>query len=387
MIDKVANNDSNQEELNLNPPQKIKEKLDYYRTLFRKTHDFSDNDFNSLKKDVKKFFNLKFIGVPDKPPSRLVRVSNNNQILEAQGRELSFLTDISQLLAPPAKRTGYGRCNIPDQRTLYCAVSEASAYWEVKPKKGDVITISHFEIKPETTINCSIIGKKNEKDSDLSTTLKEVYYLLREFFIDAYSLEVSRDCLRDYLFSSLLSSELLFYPIPSDKNIEAIIYPSVQKKKFGQNFAIRNDLIFEKYTLLGVETRFILDEFENIDPESEEHITDNLIGSFGTKTFDYESGGILYKDNAKMLFELFRNLQINGSKQQRFGNSGNIENLAFDLSVSAPKANDYDIFSKKKIGRNDFDSVVYQNGINKGKVKYKFVERDIEKGMCQIFWF
>ncbi len=36
--------------------------------------------------------------------------------------------------------------------------------------------------------------------------------------------------------------------------------------KYVQNFAKRNDLILERYNLIGIETRFILDEYENLDP-------------------------------------------------------------------------------------------------------------------------
>ncbi|MCR5862816.1 hypothetical protein LRS05_12030 [Flavobacterium sp. J372] len=82
-----------------------------------------------------------------------------------------------------------------------------------------------------------------------------------------------------------MSSEQLFYPVVSDQNFEAIIYPSVQKKKFGENFAIRNELLLDRYNLIGVETRFILDEYENLDPSSEEVTTDQVIGSFGTTEF------------------------------------------------------------------------------------------------------
>lgn len=112
--------------------------------------------------------------------------------------------------------------------------------------------------------------------------------------MDAYSLLVSRDRPGDYVFSGLLSSEMLFYPVVANNNFEAIIYPSVQKKKFGDNFAIRNDLIFEKYNLIGVETKFILDEYENLDPSTNEVTTDQVIGSFGTEVFDFENGKILY---------------------------------------------------------------------------------------------
>jgi len=112
MIEKVANNKTNQEVLNLNPPEKVKEKLDYYRTLFGRTHDLSADELEQLKKNIATFFNLKSVGFRDKPPERLVRISNNNRLLNSQGKELSYLTDISQLLAPPIQYCDYGRCNI-----------------------------------------------------------------------------------------------------------------------------------------------------------------------------------------------------------------------------------------------------------------------------------
>lgn len=100
MIDKIANNETNQEELNLYPTKDIVEKLNYYRSFLGKVHDLTDDKFETLKKDIAKFFNLKIGGNTQEPPKRLVRISNNNRILAAQGKELGYLTDISQLLCP-----------------------------------------------------------------------------------------------------------------------------------------------------------------------------------------------------------------------------------------------------------------------------------------------
>jgi hypothetical protein len=270
MIEKIANNKYNTEKLNLNSTKDIKEKLDYYKSLFGKIHDLSPEENENLKNDIATFFNLKPAGYTEEPPKRLVRISNNNRILAAQGKTLSYLTDISELLAPPIQYCGFGRCNIPNQQVLYCAVNEAGAYWETKPQNGDVITLTHFELKPEARVNCNIIKKEKTQNPTIAHELQEVYYLLEDFFVDAYSLEVARDRPRDYLFSALLSSEMLFYPVVADNNIEAIIYPSVQKKKYGENLAIRNDIIFDRYNLIGVETRFILNEYENLDPTSDD---------------------------------------------------------------------------------------------------------------------
>ena len=383
MIDKVANNKHNTEKLNLNPPEKVKEKLDYYRSLFNKTHDLTEQELEKLTQDIKTFFNLKAVGFTDNPPKRLVRISVNNKILDSQGKELSYLTEISELLAPPIKYCNYGRCNIPGQQVLYCATSEAGAYWETKPRNGDVITLTHFELKPNAKINCNVVRRERRGDNGKRTPLIEIASMLEEFLIDAFSLEVSRDRPADYIFSSLLSSEQLFYPVVSDKNIEAIIYPSVQKKKFGENFAIRNDLIFEYYNLIGVETRFILDEYKDLDPASDEVTTDQLIGSFGTTAFDFEKGKILYNEKADEIFKLFRQLQTGEGKQVRYEHPNTPKNIAFNLT---PKSEQKVHMNKrtKKIGRNDRVNVVYQDGKRLDNVKYKKVLVDLKSGKCKL---
>lgn len=383
MIDKVANNKYNTETLNLNPPEKVKEKLDYYRSLFNKTHDLPEKELETLTQDIKTFFNLKAVGFTDNPPKRLVRISVNNKILDSLGKELSYLTEISELFAPPIKHCNYGRCNIPGQQVLYCATSEAGAYWETKPRNGDVITLTHFELKPNSKINCNVVRRKQREDNGKRTPLIEIAGMLEEFLIDAFSLEVSRDRPADYIFSSLLSSEQLFYPVVSDKNIEAIIYPSVQKKKFGENFAIRNDLILEYYNLIGVETRFILDEYEDLDPTSDEVTTDQLIGSFGTTAFDFEKGKIRYNEKADEIFKLFRQLQTGEGKQVRYEHPNTPKNIAFNLT---PKTEQKVQTNKptKKIGRNDRVNVVYQDGKRMDNVKYKKVLADLENGKCKL---
>lgn len=386
MIEKVANNKFNTEELNLNPPDKIKEKLDYYRSQFNKIQDLSVDQFEELKQNVRTFFNLKAVGFTDAPPKRLVRISNNNRILTAQGKELSYLTDISQLLAPPTQYCDFNRCNIPNQQVLYCSTTEAGAYWEIKPKNGDVITLTHFELKPNAKINCNVVRNEKRDNTNASHPLQVVAGMLEEFLMDAFSLPVSRDRPKDYLFSAILSSEQLFYPIVSDTNIQAMIYPSVQKKKFGTNFAVRNDIILEKYNLLGVETKFILDEYENLNPESEEVTTDQLIGSFGTTAFNFETGKILYnEEKVDEIFNLFRQLQTGEGKQVRYEHPNTPRNLTFNLTPPSFKSSEQNIAqSQKKLGRNDRVNVVYQNGSRKDNVKYKFIQEDIAKELCKL---
>jgi len=265
-------------------------------------------------------------------PEMLVRISSNNRILK--GKKLGLLTEVSQLLAPPLEFVNYGRCNILNQQVAYCAVDLASAYWETKPQKEDVITISTFKLKDGANANCSVIEKEKTENPSISHELQEVFYLLEEFFIEVYSLPVDRNRNRDYIFSAELSSNQLFYPVASEKNIEAIIYPSVQRQKFGHNIALKNELLLKKYDLVSAETVFVLDEYENLNPESFKPTADNMIGSLVSQDFDLQSNKILYNDNAESLFDFFRMLQTLKSPQERYGNPQNIHTLRFDISLS-----------------------------------------------------
>ncbi|MGL3000067.1 RES domain-containing protein [Flavobacterium sp. RSSB_23] len=384
MIERITKNKDNLGEPDLEPIEKIVEKLNYYRSLFGKIQDLTDEEFENLKNDISKFFTLKVGSNTDKPPKRLVRISNNNRILEAQGKELSYLTHISQLLAPPIDYCNFGRCNIPKQQVLYCATSEAGAYWEIKPQNGDVITISHFELKPNTKVNSFIVKKELTKKPEIKSKLHEVYYLLEEFFEEIYSLRISRDRPRDYLFTGQISSDQLFYPVVSELNFDAILYPSVQRKKHGWNVAIRNELILERYNLIGVETRFILDEYDNLDHTSEEVTTDQVIGSFGTEAFDFENGKILYdEEKANKAFEIFRTLQVGGGKQVRNEEEGLPKNLLFNCTPQNHKK-ETEVSPSRKLGRNDRINVVYQNGKRMDNIKYKKVQSDVEQGKCRI---
>lgn len=383
MIDKIANNKYNTEPLNLNPVSAIRGKLNYYRSLFGRTHDLPEAEFIALRNDIATFFNLKPGGFTTKAPQRLVRISKNNDILAGQDKPLSYLTDISQLLAPPVQYCNYSRCGLPGQQVLYCSESLTGAYWETKPTNGDIITISLFELLPGKTLNSAIVQKEKTADPRMDHPLREVYYLLEEFFVDIFSLEVDRHRPGDYLFSALLSSEQLFYPVVADNNVEAIIYPSVQKKKFSYNIAIRNDLMLERYKLLGVETRFILDEHKDIDPSTDKLTTDDIISYFQCTKFDFEKGKMLYNEKADEVFELMRTIQTAKEKQVRFPNPENTRNLTFNLSWEG----DYSEYHQPNpvvISDGERVSVVYQNGERKDGVLFGKVRSDVEAKRCRI---
>lgn len=389
LIEKIANNKTNQEVMNLNSVDDVKKKLDYYRSLFGKIHDLPEEEFERLRNNITTFFNLKPVARAAELPSQLIRISNNNRILQGQSKELNYLTNISELLAPPIEYCNFGRCNMPKQQVVYCALDEASAYWETKPQNGDVITISRYLLKPGATAICSVIRSEKTQNQKVSHRLEEVHYLLEEFFIDAYSFPVDRNRPKDYLFSALISSDQLFYPVTDSGNIEAIIYPSVQRKKMGDNFAIKNEILLKKYDLYSVETKFILDEFENLDPNVAEPTTDCIMGSFGTTAFDFKTGEILYSEKADELFKIFRMMQTGPNKQVRFDNGPDIpKNISFNLAPKGSKPPPQPTINKsiKKIsfGRNDKVNIEYNSGEMFFGVKYKKIEGDLNKGLCKI---
>ena len=380
MITKLTKNPDNTTFPELHSIDEIKERIAYFRSYFHKIQDLKDEEFQTLKMEIHDFFTLKVGSHTHDVPERLCRISINNNIFK--GQDVGLLNNISQLLAPPIPFTNFGRTNLPQQQVLYLATSEAGAYWETKPKKGDVITISHFKLKSGRKMRSFIITKDKTANPEISNDLQEVYYILEDFFVDVFSLEVDRSRPKDYLFSAQISSDLIFYPVAYEENFQAIIYPSVQKKKFDENIAVRNDIIFENYDLIGVETRFILDEYDDKDPSTYKLTHDNIIASIGTETFDFHTGKILYQQpKADELFDLLRTMQMSDSPQVRLSEQNMVMNL------SAPTAKNNIAVHAKKIGRNDLVNVVYQDGRRIDNIKYKKVTQDIIAAKCRIVQF
>lgn len=384
MIKQVLKINPYNENITLNSTEEIAEKLNYYRSLFGKVQDLTDFEFENLKKDIKTFFNTKPIHFTNEAPENIIRVSNNTNVLNSTGKKLGCFTEIEQILAPPIEFCNFNRCNLPQERVLYCALNPATAYWETKPKKGDIITLSYWKKKKNISINCVIIENRIDKHLKSINRLEEVYYLIDEFFIDVFTYEINKNRPRDYIFSALISSEILLNPLNSKNYIDAIIYPSVQKKKYGHNIAIRNDKIFEKYELIGVETRFILDEIPNINPKTNDLISDYIIGSIGTETFNIKKGKILYSKKVEETFDLLRMLQTNGSKQIRYDIPENYpKNLIFNLSENSS------IYintksEKRRLQRNQKVNVIYENGLTIENVKFKKIMHDFNTGKCKI---
>jgi hypothetical protein len=293
----------------------------------------TEEEYQLLKRNIATFFNLKSVVKAVSLPKHVVRISHNSNIFSGRGEPVSYITSIDDLLAPPEHLVRVNRCNIENQRVLYCSMDEASAYWETKPKFGDIITVSRFVLKEGANCVCSVIVPEPVSAKNFGDPLVLVYSLIREFFVDAFTQRVARDRPRDYIFSAMISSEQLYYPIPHPDNVAAIIYPSVQRSGFGDNMAIRNDVFLDKYNFLAAETRFILEEYLNHDPKSVEPTTDQVMASLYSYAYDPATGKISYAPKMDELFKLFTNFQDPKNPQQRFDNGPNIpKNLEFNLT-------------------------------------------------------
>lgn len=384
MIKKITKNKDNLGEPELHPIEKIEEKFDYYRESFAKLSSFNQDEIDELKADITSFFTLKSVRlVPEEMlPKQLVRISNNNGVLKNQNKPLGLLTDIDQILAPPKKNCWYNRCSLPEERVIYCATDLITAYWETRPKKGDVITIAVYELKEDAKYNCSIISKEKKSEKKNTSDLGKVFDLIEDFFIEIYTRKVTRTNAQEYLFSAVISSNQLFYPIASKINIEAIIFPSVQRELNGHNIAIKNDLILDYYHLKGVKTAFVTKELLNVNPKEDIQITENILFEPTTIDIDIAKGRINHKAELIQKFDLLREMQLdiiaNPETEVRFENPIDfkiIQNLIITNRQKIKELNPKDntMITIKHLGNNKVETV-----------EYKKARMNILGGTCEI---
>ena len=267
---------------------------------------------------------------------------------------------------------------------IYCSTDSETVYWETKPIKGDVITYTVFKRKEGAKLNTAVIHPTVQDKAQPSSQLEAIYHLLDDFFTEVFTMPVARDNPNGYLFSAVLACEQLFYPVSSADNIEAIEYPSVQRKMNGHNIAIKNDLILDRYIIESITTRWIIDELPDVDPQRRDMPIDDLISSIEIKDFDCETGEIKYPQGICEKFVFLRYLQMLPGKQTRFkpgvDPQGLLDFFHLQSSLDKPKAD-----PSIKLPRNHHVTVMYlNNGPVKKNIKFKFVKEGIKEGLCLL---
>ncbi len=311
MIDKLIDRIIVEKPLPLfNSLTSIKEKLDYYRQLSREgLSNLSDEDFIKVHQDITNFFNFQFLAYVDAYPTKLFRISFNKSINKTSGRG-GVLKRVSDLLGPPAEFSTFNRCNLPGERIFYSAVDLNTAVIETKPTYLDVITISEWKIKEGQQL--MMYGVFNHPDIiDKTKQAKDAYdgYLLEmdkahpnnyelfdtiiRFVTEEFIKPVPKDKPKEYLFSAIFSSGIFRIPT-NGVRMEAICYPSIQRKYGKSNIAIINSLVLPKFQLEAITTYDVLNQDYNIDPTTDEGILKVFRAFERITEFDIENDKIVY---------------------------------------------------------------------------------------------
>lgn len=232
----------------------------------------------------------------------LERLTVNRRVLGRNKR----ITHISQLKYPPAEKvTKYGRCNMKGQSILYSAFGMISVYSELKPLRGDLITISKWRVRGDSTVRYMPIFKNQPTDGtmnprmhmhnqayniklkDYPSNLQRKIELINQFVADAFTKRIDPRNDLDYLFSAYFSHRILNRDF--DDEIDAIYYPSVQQGLAFENLAVRPDVFDAKYDLIEVRESIVM-----MDHTSRQGGTFSQ-GISDSKSFDYAGDKILWK--------------------------------------------------------------------------------------------
>jgi len=315
----------------------IKDKLDYFRSFRDNLYNLSDDKFDAIRVEFKKFNDLHLAFFADKYPTKLFRLTINKRILQGKNERL---TKISQLMAPPVGVSNYGRCNLPGECVFYAALDINTAIWETQPEVGDLITISEWSIKDGCKIDTHTIfnpfAKNDSKDAqkayqaylqssilpimadqnpEINETLREIMFFLSQEFMKPVMLNQSKN----YLFSGLYSSE--FLQTPPDGNgfkIEAISYPSVKMELGLTNIAILNELVPSKLNLDSITIMKIAETNYNSKALLSQDVIKIIPPEIKVTNFDHSDDQIIYnkKDELHQVVEWhtkYLESKINGS--------------------------------------------------------------------------
>lgn len=250
-----------------NSAKDIKEKLDYFRQVSSNgIHKLNEKQIEDLKAEFIRFQNVIFSFYSDTYPTKLFRVTNNKSL---SGGKKVKLQEVSNLIGPPTDKANIGRCNLKGESVFYSALDFKTAIWETRPKEGDYITVSEWEIKPGEKIythyifHPSLTSINNESSKaytayleskrQINPELVEIFDELILFLTEEYMKKVDDDKKEDYLFSAVYSSRLLHgKPDSNGFKIDAVCYPSVRVDYGLSNLAILNKNIFDKLKLNNI---------------------------------------------------------------------------------------------------------------------------------------
>ena len=202
----------------------------------------------------------------------LERLTINKNVLGTNKR----IKEIKFLKYPPAEKVDkYGRCNMKKQSVLYGTFNIMTAFNEMKPRVGDLVTVSTWRVKGDSSlVFCPIFKNQPEGVDTINPRTREIDNLyqmkikeypeymqkqidaLVKFVADAFSKRVSPNNYLDYLFSAYFSDKIFNHF--EEGRIEAIYYPSVADGLHFENIAIKPNAFDSKYDLITVKDSVIV---------------------------------------------------------------------------------------------------------------------------------
>lgn len=205
------------------------------------------------------------------------RITINKKVINKNLR----INEVSKLKYPPAECVkSYGRANLKNQSVFYGTFDFITAVKEMKPEKGDLITISKWILKNkfDTLVICPMFlrqpidGSKNIHLLNLYNWFirelkrfppqeSKLYFETHQFYSDCFAREVIDN--QGYIISAILADKI--FNQYENGIVDAIIYPSTRVDLQNSNIAIKKGSFDQKYELSETIEKRLLDFSKNSD--------------------------------------------------------------------------------------------------------------------------
>jgi hypothetical protein len=200
------------------------------------------------------------------------RVTINSRIFNGQQKRID---DIKFLANPPVQYVKhYGRANFPNESVLYATFDPLTALSEMRPKVGDIITVSTWQLKTNHKLCVTPIFQNSTIDGELHNemairakigyqkvlkqydkNMQRQIEIITQFVSDCFSKEVDDQNPFDYYLSAHYAKRL--FEELQNGEVEAIMYPSVRQSHTLSNIAIKPKVFDDNYHLTLVEESVI----------------------------------------------------------------------------------------------------------------------------------
>ena len=203
----------------------------------------------------------------DFPPSQLKRLTINDRLPNNNNERINFLRELKY---PPAESVQkFGRANLKQQSVFYSSFACIDTTMEMRPKIGQLVTVSEWKLKKEIKkIKLCPIFKKTSLDNivhnPLSLEIKlnyenyiksindkdiELIEIITDFLSEVFSKRVDHTNDSDYFLSAYFANKI--FSLSPD--IEGIIYPSVINNLLSSNVVLKPETLNNKFDLISVE--------------------------------------------------------------------------------------------------------------------------------------